>query len=257
MSKATIDLTDGDGEDDSMPIGYDPAVAQAPGVDGEQGPDPEGAPAAEWADGYDEPPAAEVEAMLNGEEEAIFGDPPLIAPDSGDLGVRVAAAHANLVRMNFPREFADSDWCAACGRPIEDHDPEVCAGGTPQSRAKKSRKNRSGAQAADPESTGVSGESPVLGDPTHPGVTVPRSEGFPPTATENLPPPNVNGNGGHDKDDAAGILLDPVKVTQTLRECGVKITHDGQTYHHPDGLPVYSNEWVEAEYRSALAGRAR
>lgn len=99
--------------------------------------------------------------------------------------------------------------------------------------------------ARDPESEGlgVSGENPVLGHYSpSPGILV------------------LGTNGGHDRADAAGILLDPDKVTATLTEAGWSIAfladeRGGGVYVNYALGDEYETGEVEAAYRAALSGR--
>jgi hypothetical protein len=62
-------------------------------------------------------------------------------------------------------------------------------------------------------------------------------------------------NGKHDS--AQDILIDPDRVVATLTEKGTPIVFQDGRYMHPTGLPIYSNDWAEGEYRSAISGTTR
>jgi hypothetical protein len=234
---------------------FDPAVDRAPGVEDEIGPGPDGAPAAEWAGEYDEPSAAEVEAMLGGEEDAIFGD---VSPSEetlrDDLEIRLS-----VIREEYGTKInmGGTEVCRRCGIAAAEHALDRCDGGTPsienvdkertglRKPHDKSPKNRSGATGAGSEESGIAGEDRVLGD----------------LGASSFPLANGT-NGNHDRDDAAGILLDPDRVCQTLAERGWKIAYqapfDGAEgiYLNSETFAVYDTGDVEAEFRAVLAGRA-
>jgi hypothetical protein len=127
---------EGSDEDDEEP--YDPAVDQAPGVETEAGPVPDGAPAAEWA-------------------EPLSEDDPW--PDVVNV---TDEEHAASVRAAFPKQFRDgSGECRACGLPATEHATDYCAGS--QMASKKSPKNRSGATGAESEESAVTSELALLG----------------------------------------------------------------------------------------------
>lgn len=207
------------GDDDEE--GYDPSVGQAPGVEDERGPVDGGAPDPDWAEPFE----------LSAEEMT-----------EADLD------HDERVRAAFPKQFKDgTDTCRACGLSIADHSTEECAGSNLNGKrgrrkiAEDFSKIQGEAQPADSEESGISGEDRVLG---------------------HLSASPTNGNGSHDEDDVAGILLDPDKVMATLAELGKSIAYqelpDGSRgYLNPTTGERYSAQWVEGEYRAAVAGRAR
>jgi hypothetical protein len=251
-------LSEADFADDDEEEGdYDPSVDLPAGVDAEAGPVEGGAPAADWADGFD---ASEADFVRSAEEGP---GAELAKMDDEDW------QRAELVRTNFGTTTADdgSERCRFCGVDVNDHDPEVCAGGTPESRKRRSRKIphdfsqiAGGANGAGSEESGIIGEPALLGHRSDLSVVVPRSEGFPPTATENLPP--SNGNGNHDKDDVAALIADPDKVMAKVAEVyDMKIAYvvpPGErigTYQHPTSGEIYDTQHVESLYRRALAGR--
>jgi hypothetical protein len=145
------------------------------------------------------------------------------AGDHSDVAI-VEALCATLKAR--PRNFGLFDERASADLLGEPNDDE--------NAPKKSPKNRSVAQPPSPEESAIIGEDRVLG---HLSAS--------------------NGNGSHDSDDVAGILMDPKTVVATLTEAGIPIVHNGVAYSHPSGMPVYSNAWVEGEMRGLMAGRAR
>lgn len=128
---------------------FDPSPPQAPGVEDEVGPVPGGPPAADWAesDDYafglaDEFAGPEIDVESAGEAEARLVD-----------GLLTEGQRVELVRQNFGLKTDVRDGepvliCRACGMPAIDHDPDLCQGGTPQTRAKRSRQSKSVKAAA-------------------------------------------------------------------------------------------------------------
>jgi hypothetical protein len=216
---------DGEGED------FDPTVAQAPEVDEEIGPEPDGAPMVDWSETFKDDPG--MLDLVKDEQRAAIRD------------------HADAVRANFKTmKINDQEFCAACGVDVFDHDPEVCQGGTPETRKRRSRKMPvdfskivDGANGAHPKESSITDESPV-------------SEPYSGSAL-----PHANGN--HDAANVAGLLLDPDRVCRTLSERGWKIAYqhgidgEGGGYVNSETFAAYDTGDVETSYRAALAGRAR
>lgn len=157
----------------------------------------------------------------------------------------VRAVMTNGAGQAFVDTYAESDTPVTLSAVVDGERVEI----GPQNASRKSPKNRSEAQTPGSEGLGVSCEKPhsephdASGAISHNGQV-------------------ATGNGAHDRDDAAGVLLDPDRVCRLLAERGWKIAYQ-QAFDGAEGLYVDAETFVEYDlgdvesaYRAALAGRA-
>lgn len=132
-----------------------------------------------------------------------------------------------------------ADWAGGFADPIDDDIdtfPPIVA--TDKDAQKNSVKVPPRRGRKDSASHAANGTSPLLGDS---GAS--------------------NGNGGHDKDDVAGILLDPDRVLAVLSQLGWRIAYEDSVtegwgrYVNSETFAPYDTGDVESSYRAALSGR--
>lgn len=210
-----------EGDDEELDGEFDPTGHLPPADEGELGPVAGGAPDATWAEPLDEEKDLDLQA----------------SPEQ----------HLEAIRDAFGTRFLDdgTEVCLRCGVTASDHPVDICVGGPPRGFDVK-RGSGAPATKAERDAMGVGQIKTYSRDELDTmGVT-------PETALK----PNVKvsrSNGTHDADEP---LIDRNRVLQTLTEIGTKIVFEDGAYRHPSGLPVYSTEWVESEFRSAISNKS-